>query len=137
TPPRNWIGVRVNPQVGVGQIVATSVASRQSRFGVPIESADELEDAFRRYPWLTGLHVHVGSQGCSLEQFVEGACRIQKLRERIDGALGAGRVRVVDLGGGLPAAYDDSARLPTPEEYVSRLRLKAPGLFDGVQLVTE
>ena len=58
------VGLRVNPQAGLGRIKATSVAGRYSKFGVPIAARDAIHKAFARYPWLGGLHVHVGSQGC-------------------------------------------------------------------------
>ena len=67
------IGLRINPQVGVGKILESSVAGNYSKFGVPINyKRKELENAFLTYPWLTGVHLHVGSQGCSLDLLTEG-----------------------------------------------------------------
>jgi diaminopimelate decarboxylase len=137
-PLRARIGLRINPEVGVGSIASTSVSAPGSRFGVPIARAEAIVDACRRSPWLTALHVHVGSQGCAIEQLVEAARRVEALRRRIDAALGEGRVAAIDLGGGLPVAYRDKDRPATPEGYVAALRASAAGLFDGgVALVTE
>ncbi|UCE59953.1 MAG: hypothetical protein JSU63_21225 [Phycisphaerales bacterium] len=67
------IGARVNPKVGAGEIEATSTAVPGSKFGVSLrDNSVELRDRFKRYPWLTGLHVHVGSQGCDVELLTEG-----------------------------------------------------------------
>ena len=68
------IGIRINPQVGVGTILESSVAGEYSKFGIPIRSKrKELVDAFLTYPWITGVHLHVGSQGCSMELFSTGS----------------------------------------------------------------
>lgn len=131
-------GLRINPQVGLGRIKATSVAGRYSKFGVPISQEAAVRRAFARYPWLVGLHVHVGSQGCPLELLVAGVGAVFDLAGRIEAELGTGRLAVFDLGGGLPAAYRDSDEPPTPAGYAAALAGRCPGLFDGrLTLVTE
>ncbi|KHK04206.1 diaminopimelate decarboxylase [Desulfovibrio sp. TomC] len=131
-------GLRVNPQAGVGGIKATSVAGRYSKFGVPLEQRALILDAFARYPWLGGLHVHVGSQGCPLDLLVAGVGAVFDLRRTIDRELGLGRITTFDLGGGLPAGYRDSDVPPTPAAYVAALTQRCPGLFTGdLALVTE
>lgn len=130
-------GLRVNPQSGRGTIKATSVAGRYSKFGVPLSRRREIVDAFARYPWLTGLHVHVGSQGCPLPLLVEGAGAVYDLARRINDA-GRGRVRLLDIGGGLPAAYREGDDPPTPATYAAALGDRCRGLLDGgFSLVTE
>lgn len=132
------IGLRINPQVGHGGIALTSVAGRRSKFGVPLEQAEAVRAAFARHPWLTGLHVHVGSQGCALEQMVEGIRRVEALRQEIRGELGPSAAPVMDIGGGLPVAYRGEDRPPTLEQYVAALRRDVPTLFDdGTLLITE
>ncbi len=132
------IGLRINPLVGAGNIEITSVATPQSRFGVPSEHTESIVNAFRRYPWLVGLHVHIGSQGCSLPQMSKGVAQIQRLREGIEAELGKERVRFMDIGGGLPARYSENDSQPTPDDYVILLRECAPGLFDPrVRIITE
>lgn len=58
------VGLRVNPLVGAGRIAELSVSTLQSKFGVNLVDGHDREivDRFRRYPWLCGLHIHVGSQ---------------------------------------------------------------------------
>ncbi|EKO37651.1 MAG: diaminopimelate decarboxylase [Solidesulfovibrio magneticus str. Maddingley MBC34] len=131
-------GLRVNPQAGTGRIKATSVAGRYSKFGVPLAQREAIVDAFGRYPWLSGLHVHIGSQGCSLELLVAGVGAVHDLAADLDARFGPGRVAVFDLGGGLPAAYRDADRPPSPQAYVDALRLRSPGLAGNQRrLVTE
>jgi diaminopimelate decarboxylase len=131
-------GLRVNPQVGLGRIRATSVAGRYSKFGVPLEKRREIKAAFARHAWLTGLHVHVGSQGCPLDLLVAGVGAVYDLAREIDREQGPGRVRRLDIGGGLPAAYRETDSPPTPAAYAAALARRCPGIFSGDrELVTE
>ncbi len=131
-------GLRINPQVGLGRIRATSVAGTFSKFGVPLAKRRQIKAAFARYPWLTGLHVHVGSQGCPLDMLVAGTGIVHDLAREIDVEQGPGRVRRLDIGGGLPAAYGDADHPPTPARYAAALADRCPGIFSGnLDLVTE
>jgi diaminopimelate decarboxylase len=127
--PSARVGLRVNPEVGEGSIASTSTAGARSKFGVPLRLADRIRDAFGRYPWLGGLHLHVGSQGCPLELVARGVGRVADLALAIDAELGAGRVAFVDLGGGLPVPYRDSDEAPRPRDLVLALEREAPSLF--------
>ena len=134
------IGLRVNPQVGGGTIPVTSVGTRSSRFGVPLDVLGESEvvAAFARYPWLEGLHVHVGSQGCELSLLVAAVQRVWDLRATIHVALGRHVVTALDIGGGVPATYDEMEPKYSILEYASALRRGIPALFaSDVRLVTE
>lgn len=132
------IGLRVNPEVSAGTISLTSVGSMGSKFGVSI-SRDRVQiiDAFRKYDWLVGLHIHVGSQGCGLELLCDGARKIHELREAIESETGR-NVTVVDIGGGLPAVYTEADDAPTPDQYARKLESRAPGLMhQNLRLMTE
>lgn len=134
------IGVRVNPLVGEGLIQATSVTGPRSQFGVMLAEPERsrLTAAFARYPWLTGLHVHVGSQGCSLDQLVAGVQRAMAFRDDVHAALNRPAIRVVDIGGGLPTAYRDTDRPPSADAYAAALREAVPELFSpDLRIVTE
>lgn len=136
--PGGHIGLRINPQVGAASIALTSVAERRSKFGVPLEQAEAVRAAFARYPWLTGLHVHVGSQGCAPAMLIEGIRRVEALRQEIRRALGPGAAGIMDIGGGLPVAYRSTDRPPRLEEHVAALRREVPTLFEeGTTLITE
>jgi diaminopimelate decarboxylase len=131
---RSQAGVRINPETGMGAIAATSVAVQRSKFGVSLrESRAALQRAFSEYPWLTGLHLHIGSQGISRAQLLDGVGAVYdffvELRERI---------RIFNIGGGLPAKYKESDTPIHFGEYAALLRERCPALFDPeVVLVTE
>ncbi|MFF7454546.1 diaminopimelate decarboxylase [Kitasatospora sp. NPDC008115] len=135
------IGVRVNPQVGAGAIGAMSTATATSKFGIALAdegNARRLVEAFRARPWLTWIHVHVGSQGCPLDLMAEGVGQAVAFAERVNAELGRRQVVGVDLGGGLPVNFADDTTAPTFADYVERLRTHAPELFDGrYRLATE
>ncbi|HLL52058.1 MAG TPA: hypothetical protein VK447_00845 [Myxococcaceae bacterium] len=137
TPSHGTLGIRVNPLVGEGRIALTSVSGRASRFGIPCDE-DSLHALLSQYPWLTALHIHVGSQGCPMELLVSAVRKLHELVKTLNHRLGREQVRVLDIGGGLPATYTDTAPAPEVEAYVAALRSEVPGLFDGsVRLVTE
>jgi diaminopimelate decarboxylase len=127
------IGIRINPQVGEGSIAESSVAGRYSKFGVPIGSRrKELKEAFLRFPWLSGIHLHVGSQGCPVELLVNGVGVLFDFALEINAQRMKNHdepLRVFDIGGGLPVSYSD-APPPRMEDYVAALERRAPALFN-------
>lgn len=132
---RSIVGIRVNPLVGAGTIGTTSVAATDSKFGVPVDRfGNELREMFAA-PWLRCLHIHVGSQGCSVEQLVDAARVVVRLRDelRAEGSV----VDHIDIGGGLPVDYDEDATAPSIDDYVAALRAGVPDLFDGSTILTE
>ncbi|MFJ2092917.1 diaminopimelate decarboxylase [Streptomyces sp. NPDC087901] len=135
------IGLRVNPQVGGGSIGAMSTATATSKFGVALRdpgARERVVQAFAAHPWLTRLHAHVGSQGCSLELIAAGIGETYRLAEEINTALGRRQITGLDIGGGLPVNFADDTVRPTFAAYVAALRGAVPGLFDGrYELVTE
>ncbi|TWU04888.1 type III PLP-dependent enzyme domain-containing protein [Stieleria varia] len=132
------VGLRINPEVGVGTIAITSVGGTGSKFGVSVsKDHDRILDAFVKYDWLVGLHAHVGSQGCALDLLCRSAARLQQLRREIVEHTGR-RIPLVNIGGGLPAAYDDAIEPPSPSLYAEQLAIHAPDLMgDEVTLMTE
>ena len=135
--PGATIGVRINPQVGSGKIADTSVADKYSKFGIPLERRREIIDCFVRYPWLQGIHLHVGSQGCPLAMLVDGIARVFELTEEI-ASLRPGQIENFDIGGGLPVRYHPQDPEPAVSEYATMLRQHIPQLFDGrFRLITE
>ncbi|MFJ8622301.1 diaminopimelate decarboxylase [Kitasatospora sp. NPDC093550] len=135
------IGVRVNPQIGVGAIGPMSTATATSKFGIALsddDNAGRLVAAFRDRPWLGRLHCHVGSQGCSVDLMAEGVAATVALARRINRELGRRQVVGLDIGGGLPVDFTGDRMTPDYREYVERLRAHAPALFSGeFGLVTE
>ena len=128
------VGFRINPQVGAGRITAMSTATSTSKFGVALEDGRNraaLIDVYRNYPWLTSLHIHVGSQGCSLDLMTAGIRRVVDLAEEINSSTGSQQVGVIDIGGGLPVNFDSEEVKPTFAEYAAELQKCVPELFSG------
>ena len=138
---RSHVGVRVNPLEGLGKIKALSVSDLRSKFGIPLDETNRplILERFREHAWLDAVHIHVGSQGCTMQQHASGADKLVRLVEDIEGAVGAGRVRVVDIGGGLPVNFESDSVRPQYAEYARILEQVAPGLFTNPQrrVVTE
>jgi diaminopimelate decarboxylase len=128
------IGFRINPQVGAGNISAMSTATATSKFGVALEDAgqrDAIIAAYRANPWLTSLHTHVGSQGCSLDLMASGIRKVVDLAEDINSAVGLQQVEVIDIGGGLPVNFETEEVKPSFADYAAVLRNAVPELFSG------
>ena len=117
------IGLRVNPMVGVGSIAATSTVGRSSKFGV---SLDEAAALVGRFPFVTGLHVHTGSQGVGLALIQQAVTRVAELAHTLS-------LTWLDVGGGLPVQYRDTD--PEPPTYAAWAASLAH--VQGLQLVTE
>lgn len=135
---KSVVGLRINTMVGSGTIRHTSVSKTGSKFGVSwMCDRPQVIAAFDRYSWLSGLHTHVGSQGCDLQLLVEAASRISILRQAIMEETGR-EVPYIDLGGGLPTSYCTGTTAPTPAQYRSLLDKQVPALFaPEVSLITE
>lgn len=142
-PLRGTIGVRLNPQVGTGKILATSVAADYSKFGIPLnEARHELKEAFGRYDWLRGVHVHIGSQGCPVDMLLAGVVKALGFVHEVNADLHAqqkpGRINLFDLGGGLPVAYHRHETPVSLPEYKQELDARCPELFTpDFKLITE
>lgn len=137
--PGQRIGVRINPQVGAGAIAATSTAVPHSKFGVPLHDAgvkDAVVAAYLAHPWLTALHIHVGSQGVPLERAAAGVAEVVALCGAINTARAAATppappIARIDVGGGLPVNFGSDDDAPTPAEWAAVLRAAAPALWDA------
>ncbi|MGE5425107.1 MAG: hypothetical protein ACM3N9_07065, partial [Syntrophothermus sp.] len=100
-------GIRINPQVGTGTIATSSVAGKYSKFGIPLlEKRQALMDLFLENEWLTGVHLHIGSQGCSPEMLVNGTSIIYNFALEVNERAARNQIRIFDLGGGFPVSYD-------------------------------
>jgi diaminopimelate decarboxylase len=144
-PSQSTIGVRINPQIGTGNIMTTSVAGEYSKFGIPInENRKALMECFLKYDWLGGVHVHVGSQGCALPLLLDGVAVVFKFANEINEALENNhrkrKVALFDIGGGVPVSYGQEQAEPaiSMAQYTEALNLRCNGLFSGkFRLITE
>ena len=134
TGTRSRIGFRINPQVGSGKISAMSTATRTSKFGFALEDEGNRQaiiDCYTGNRWLTSVHTHVGSQGCSLELMTAGIRKLVDLAEEINAAIGDQQIEVIDIGGGLPVNFDSDEIKPAFTDYASTLQQQIPELFSG------
>ena len=137
---KSRVGLRINPQIGLGSIASSSVAGKVSKFGVPLSERELIIEAFQKYKWLKGLHVHSGSQGMAIEQLVDGVKAVYSLVEDIQSVLREQKrtLDFFDIGGGFPVSYLPEQHVPQLEQYASTLSQACPLLFDGsIQLMTE
>ena len=128
------IGFRINPQVGAGAITAMSTATQTSKFGIPLDDPGNREvliDHYRNHPWLSSIHTHVGSQGCSLDLMIGGIRKVVDLAVEINTTVGSRQISVIDIGGGLPVNFDSDEVKPTFGDYAGELKKQIPELFSG------
>lgn len=127
-PSTSLVGLRLNPVVASRERESTTmVATARSKFGL---QATAVSEALGRYPWLTGLHVHVGSQVATLDDLVLGA------RRTLDIAQQFPQITWLDIGGGLPARYRSQDPGLTPQAYIDALYSELPRLR-SYSLITE
>ncbi len=135
--PKASVGLRINPQVGLGSIAGSSTAGAYSKFGVPLDQEREaVLTALARWPFLTALHLHVGSQGCGLDLLRAGVRRVYDLAREAEGQTGR-RIEFLDIGGGLPFPYLGGSAPVDPVQYAQTLARNCPGLFTDFTVVTE
>jgi len=138
---KSTIGLRINPVVGGGNISMMSTATKLSKFGLPLmdETRERLIQIYVDNPWLTGIHIHVGSQGVPLERFVSGTKVLKDFIKDIEARCGD-QIKIVDIGGGLSTSYTESEEPAefTFQKYRDQLNIQAGELFTGkYKVVTE
>src|SRR5208282_3181175 len=134
--PTGTFGIRINPQVGTGSIEATSVAGEYSKFGIPLlQYEDEITQAYLNRPWLTGVHLHIGSQGCPMDMLLRGCGAVYdyvtRLNEKLDKSGCGSRINIFDIGGGLPVSYYRDRESDTLTSYAKNLSANYPALFSN------
>jgi diaminopimelate decarboxylase len=131
------IGLRINPEVGEGAIAMTSVAGGASKFGLSLSTyRNKITESFKQYPWLNGLHIHVGSQGCSLDLLLAAAKVIDQFKTDINQATQNKSIKWIDIGGGFPSNYGFKTQAIDAKHYINQIKKVAPNLFEQ-PLMTE
>lgn len=133
-PTRSNVGVRLNPQVGVGSIAAMSTATATSKFGIALEdegNRDRLVEMYKSNEWMTSIHTHVGSQGCALELMLSGIQKVADFAESINDEIGHQQIKIIDIGGGLPVNFWSEDVTPSFADYAKVLEANVPDLFSG------
>ena len=138
---KSKIGLRINPVVGGGTQEIMNTATKLSKFGIPVtdETRNKVAELYRQYTWLTGIHIHVGSQGNPLELFVQGARNCVDFVLQIERDCGRA-LDTIDIGGGLSTTYLESEE-PGQFDYgiyKKQLQERVPELFSGkYRIITE
>jgi len=130
------VGVRINPQVGLGTIKEMSTSGDHSKFGIGyINYQDEIYKMYAERPWLNGIHVHVGSQGIPMDLALKGIRRVIDVVVEVNKRRGSQQIKFVDIGGGFSVNFDDelddSEITPSWDAYSNSLRQTVPELFTG------
>ena len=102
-----------------------STATATSKFGVALSDPDNrqrLIDYYVDTPWLSSIHTHIGSQGCSIELIVSGIRSVMDLVNDIREA--GGKIEIFDIGGGLPVNFECDTI--TPDVFGVRSRAGRP-----------
>ena len=127
------IGVRVNPQVGLGGIEAMSTAGDHSKFGIALKDPGNrrrLLDAYLSRPWLSWVHVHVGSQGSPLKLIGEGVAAVVEFALEVNRHARRRQVVGIDIGGGVSIDFE-GADPPDFAGHAEAVLAAAPALARG------
>ncbi|MGH7719800.1 MAG: diaminopimelate decarboxylase [Gemmatimonadaceae bacterium] len=110
------VALRVNPEVTVDTPHPyTRTGERGMKFGLPYDEVPDVARVALSLPGVrvSGLDMHIGSQVSGSDPYQLGTLRLLELRDELRG-MGAEELRFLDIGGGLPVAYD--AEEPTDLE---------------------
>lgn len=141
-PAEQHIGLRLNPQVGLGKNPALSTAGKRSKFGIAMDDyTAEIWSAYEQNPWLNGVHCHVGSQGCPYELVLQGLQKIIAFADDLNQKI-PGRIKYIDIGGGLPVNFeseeDAAGEAISFASWRGMLEEHCPQLFTGqYEVLTE
>ncbi|GAM25501.1 hypothetical protein SAMD00019534_086760 [Acytostelium subglobosum LB1] len=130
-------GIRINPQVEAGKYADLSTGVPTSKFGIGMEYRDEIIQAYKNHKWITGVHLHVGSQGFEMDQTSNGILKVYEFVNEINQITNK-QIKFFNIGGGLSVNFNTEVDTPTFTQYANHLRQKIPGLFNGdFVLITE
>jgi diaminopimelate decarboxylase len=109
--------VRANPAMEVPTHPDVATATRESKFGLDVESGRALAVAREAVEAdgvdLAGVQLHIGSQIRGVEPYVVAAREMLSFAADVREATGV-EIDVLDLGGGFPVPYDEDVP-DTPE----------------------
>ena len=101
--PGRSVGIRVNPQIGVGlSTQLTYAGARPSKFGIYADRFEEALEVARSYGLkVQGLHMHVGSGWLArgMVTFLRAVERLADFAEQLD------EVVYINVGGGIGVAH--------------------------------
>ncbi len=133
------VGLRINPLIDTAGPEAFQVSSGDSKFGVPIKLEEAIVHAFTTFPFLTGLHMHIGSDLETFGQHVNAVRKMVQLASKINRqrqSIGWPEISFIDIGGGIKSSLSVEKDIRVLSEYKNALD-GLPGLFDRFDVITE
>jgi len=122
TGERPRVLLRGNPAMDVPTHEDIATATRESKFGLDIESGRAMavarEAAASDHLDLAGVQLHIGSQLGGVEPYDVAARELLAFAADVREEFGV-EIEVLDLGGGFPVEYDEP--VPQPDEVVETL----------------
>jgi diaminopimelate decarboxylase len=122
------IALRYNPEVSAHTHPGIATGHGGAKFGLTADAIMRIQrEDLKAGLALEGIHLHIGSQLADIDGTV------QAVRQAVQLAGALGGIRTINLGGGLPVAYQRSDRFPPPEAFAQAL---AP-LLKGYEVILE
>jgi len=111
------VALRLNPDVSASTHRHIATGHGGAKFGLTAEVVRDLLDHQGDYPHLRfeGIHIHIGSQ------LGDTAATLQAVQEVLKIAREYPSIRTIDIGGGLPVAYQPGQTMPQPEVFAQAL----------------
>ncbi|XP_022781041.1 uncharacterized protein LOC111322232 [Stylophora pistillata] len=128
---KSSVGIRLKPILGVGAVKDLSTCTTDSKFGVQLtaSSKEEIISWYMDHPWLTGVHIHIGSQSFDCGDLTRGVKCVVDFALEVNKRLGKKQISIIDIGGGLPANLEDDTTRPSFQDYAQALKKEVPELF--------
>ena len=138
--PNFQVGLRINPLIKTGAPSIFDVSTHRSKFGVPIDQSQKIINVCLKYPFISGLHMHSGSEISAIQNVVNAIGELKLLADKINvyrEKEGINpRINFIDIGGGIPADYSDNPQ-PGLNSYVEKIKKKCPDIFSKYRVITE
>jgi len=116
------VGVRLRPNIMAGGNLKISTGHDRSKFGIPVEQLDQLQDIVQKYGIrIQNLHIHTGSDIKDAAVFIKG---IEVLFDIIPNFPD---LKSIDLGGGFKVGYKEG----DPVINIEELSQKVLAAFDA------
>lgn len=112
------VALRVNPDVKADTHDYITTGTKEKKFGIDFEVAEEIFDNANKYSHvdLKGLHVHIGSQITDPKPFVTSLNKVLEFIEtsNID-------IEWLNIGGGFGIVYDEEEKATTAQEFAKEI----------------
>jgi diaminopimelate decarboxylase len=106
------ICLRINPHIMAGGTLKISTGHKDSKFGISIEQAEEINEIVQKYDLnVVGLHQHTGSDFKNANVIIEAAEKLFELTFKY-----FPNIQFIDLGSGFKVAYKEDDHVTDMEK---------------------